>query len=87
MVIPCVDPKSDMMEIIQNAYDLEMRRSPTAGKKHKNDFSNLVRGIHTSNSSCMTKIGRMIVAYGNTLGVKAVKASGKATFQEARVDF
>ena len=68
MVIPCVDPKSAMMDILQNAYDMEMKRSAQAGKKQKNDMSNLVRGIHTSNLSCMTKVGRMIVAYGKTLG-------------------
>ena len=87
MVIPCVDPKTGMIEILQNAYDLEMKRSAKAGKKQKNDLSSLVRGVHTSNSSCMTKIGRMIVAYGKTLGVKVVKASGRATFEKARVGF
>ena len=88
MIIPCVDPGGGKMDFLQNAYDLEMKRSAKAGKKQKNDLSSLVRGIHTSNSSCMTRIGRMIVAYGNTLGMKAVKSSGKATsFEKTRVGF
>ena len=87
MVIPCVGPNSTQMDHLQDAYDMEMRRASRVGIKQKTDTSNLVRGIHQSNSSCMTRIGRMIVAYVTTLGMKAVKASGKTTFEEARIKF
>ena len=87
MVIPCVDPKSGLMDYLQDAYDIEMRRSAKAGIKQKSDLSNLVRGIHPANSSCMTKIGRMIVAYGSILGVIAVKAKNGITFEETRGKF
>ena len=38
MVIPCVDPEGAMMTILQDAYELEMKRSAKAGKKQKNDL-------------------------------------------------